>query len=297
MSSEAADYRVALLAAFADLLMPLVRICLEAGVSSEDVEKTVQQAFVRSAYGHLEANEETATQVIGQIAAITGVSSADIPALLKASTNVDDAGNQPALMSILSAWEKRAEYQGAYGVPLDLPIRSSEGVSFTKLVEDHGLGISCDDALAKLESRKRIQKIEEDTVRHVWNFVVHEASAVDFARHIRRAFVRLGNTISHNFNAGENDRKRLEQVQYSDVGLTRGQYEEFEQRFREKIEELFKWSDSWTGSVGRENEIRKARGENLLEAEIWPGIGVYQFNDSPEEAPGNPYNKSSKAKK
>ena len=291
---EAEEFRLALLAALSDLMAPLVQVCLEAGVSAADVERTVRHAFVVAAKENFKGDKDLVGAVTDEarISAVTGVALPDVKELLTERIDVDSIGSQSALISILSAWEKQPEYLGAYGVPLDLPINpTDDGLSFASLVQKHGLGLSVEDALAKLESQKRIQRIEEDTVRHVWNFVVFRASATDFPHHMRRAFVRLGKTISHNFAVGDDGQKRLEQVQYSDVPITEEQYFDFDQRVREKIEELFKWSDSWLGSVGKENDARSAMGEDLDPREIWPGIGVYQFNDSPEEAPGNSENR------
>ena len=277
---DAVQFRRAVQEALVDLLKPIVEICLSNGMVSGDVEMAVQAAFVSVAGG--EAIDEL------EVASKTGLDVEQVGHFAGRKFYDDSTDDRPALVAILSAWERQQEYTGAYGVPLDLPLTGSgDEVSFASLVANVGGGIGTEEALNSLVRMKRVKYIDEYTVRHVWNFVVCSTEDIDFALHIRRAFKRLGHTIQNNFSAGEDGFKQLEQCQYSDVPLTKSQYEEFNLRLREKVEELFRWSDSWLGAAGKTASRKSTEASAGASAKIWPGIGVYQFVDEPEDAPGN----------
>jgi hypothetical protein len=124
--------KAAALAAFLDVLDPLVRLMLSAGIGTVQAEK-----YVRIAYGRRLRNDSRNPRKpnISDIAVRTGLTRAKVRELLKTLDSIadEDAPGRQRAERVLAKWWTDRDFTDDYGRAAILPLRDGPG-SFEELV-------------------------------------------------------------------------------------------------------------------------------------------------------------------
>jgi hypothetical protein len=124
----------ALIAAVMRLLVPLVKLLLEAGIGVGEFHQLAKRAYVRAALERADGTRPS----ISSIATLTGLSRGEVATLSKAPTDeapTAERGRHRA-ERVLQGWWHDAEFLDHAGRPLPLPLRGAKR-SFTALVKRH----------------------------------------------------------------------------------------------------------------------------------------------------------------
>jgi hypothetical protein len=159
--------KAAVRAALLQILQPLSRWLLEAGMGVGDVQPLLKTAFVRAAWDRArEAGAEYTKPNVSRISLITGLTRREVASILEAdeSTAIPDRGRQRA-ERVLSGWWNDSEFQDSSGQPAILPLRGSKG-SFAALVQRYsGEGWQVGQILSELLRVKAIRRVREGRVQ------------------------------------------------------------------------------------------------------------------------------------
>lgn len=147
------------------LLAPIVDFALDAGLGINAVQSIFRVTAVRRAASRQIEGERRVS--ISGIAAITGVSRAEISRIIKPKALVRrlivERGQQP-ISRILAAWRYESKFKSRNGQPADLII-FGPGKSFDSLAKTHGRGIPTRAILDELIRAGFVELIAEDAVR------------------------------------------------------------------------------------------------------------------------------------
>ena len=146
----------------AQLLLPVVRLWLEAGGSITDFNELVRQTFVLAA-GEM-AKLGSGRVNASAVAARTGLSRAEVNRLLRASPAVEaQSPHASRAVRVLEGWKRDPRFLTAGGRPRSLPLKGARG-SFHELVRLYSgdvpprpiLNELCRLGLARLSARDRV---------------------------------------------------------------------------------------------------------------------------------------------
>lgn len=161
--------KAAVRAALLQVLEPLSRWLLEAGMGVGDVLPLLKIAYVRAARERArESGAEHTKPNVSRISLITGLTRREVAHILEsdASTPIPDRGRQRA-ERVLSGWWNDAEFQDSSGQPAVLSVRGAKG-SFAALVERYsGERWQVGQIMAELLRVKAIRRVREGRVQAV----------------------------------------------------------------------------------------------------------------------------------
>jgi len=276
MTSEA---RAHLLLAFRRILRPLVKLLIRAGVRLDEFTETVKGVYVESAVR--DGLGQLGKGARARIAFVTGVPRRDI------DRYIDDPGAlampRPTfarvLTEIIHRWHTDLNFQGPYGLPLELDFARSRDRSFTALAKQ--VDPDCDPAILVdelLRSRVVVGSVEKYLKVVSRTYVVPVSMSAPMLEHFGNALSDLANTIIFNNEAGQK-KKRLERSVFPDQGLPASMVPEFEQLYRSLVQQLITDIDNWVADNMK--DYRPTKGDERVDM----GITIFQYLRSSKAPP------------
>jgi hypothetical protein len=260
-----------LLAAYARLLGPLIRILIRNGVSFGEFSEVARQAYVEVASRDFKVGEAKPSQ--SRLAILTGLASDEAEQIrhdqeLAASEHLSSTLNQ--VVHMLTGWHTDSEFTGPYGVPLELRIDGPEGKDFKELCKRY-----CPDAdpsvlLKELLRVGVVKEISEGWFKAVTRAYLLEGEVPHSMEHLTEAVENIVTTMDHNITESNPDKRLLERQVYADDGIHPEDLPRF-RRFIKKRSQLFLDEiDNWLSQLDRPNSMGKSKTINT-------GVGVYHF--------------------
>lgn len=274
------DTQGALLGAAARILRPLVRVLLRNGVASDAVTEVVRRTFVHVAHEEFGLDGKAPTQA--RISVLTGLHRKEVSRLLKergaALPAPEERRNRAA--SVLGAWLRDPDFQGADGDPRPLPL-TGEG-SFAELCKRHSGDMKPRSIADELLAAGALEE-REGHLRMTSRGYVPGADPVEILRILGADTAELVEAIDHNLRAAPEARRYQSKVKYDNVPA--GCADDFLRYSAERAQALLEDLDRWLSE--------RDRGEHPADGErrISLGLGAFQIvGESPhdEGRPGEP---------
>src|SRR6056297_2211263 len=285
MESVGAHTRAVYLAAFRNLMLPLVRMAMRHGLAHDDLHEALQRSMAECAKDfHPGAARSTA-----QLAILTGIprSQADRIKETLVVGAAEELSNLTLIGRLIVGWQR--DFVGPYGIPMELPLEPGEH-SFPDLVRRFG---GKNPALEVFEELKRVGLAEltsggkarltnrpfitgrlrpESVERMSW--VIHD----------------LAETLDFNLNPDRIGPARFERRMYTHEPLSGASLAAFRDLTKEEGQSFLAKLDNWLDEQLK--EARKRRRRSGIDPNGIPvdpnakhvGVGVYWFEKNTPDA-------------
>ena len=123
-----------LLEAIRFMMKPLVRLLVNQGVTHSEFSETIKDVYVETAIRHFSEDNKVNKS---RIAILTGMTRKEVKNVIDRAL-AQDKGREPKSRPerVLTGWHHDPEFQGPYGLPLELPYDAEQGsISFVLLVK------------------------------------------------------------------------------------------------------------------------------------------------------------------
>lgn len=264
----ASELKAALLAAYTRLLGPLVRILLQNGVSYSEFADTAKKVFVTVA-----ANESPTgdTEARASRAAIkTGITKSEALRVLLESDNPSIDSNLNRITRVLTAWHTDTAYTGPYGLPLELQLEQRDRPNFSSLVRTHCPGTQAATLLMELVRIGVVREIENGWFRVLTRTYLPKTDVPDSLERIGQAVQHLIETVEHNRQEMDVDRRLFERIVYADDGICEEDLPRFKRYVQGRSQLLLEDIDNWISQLEKPSADQGKRA-------IQTGIGIYHY--------------------
>lgn len=278
MNSVGDHARAVYLAAFRNLLLPLVRLAMRHGLSYGDLNEALRRSMAECAKDIYPASERSSAQ----LAILTGLPRADAARIREtlAVGAAEELSSLTLVGRLVSGWKN--DFVGPYGVPLELPMQGGEH-SFPDLVRRFA---GKTPAAEVLENLKRVGVVE--------------ISAAGRARLTNRPYITgrlkpesiermswvvrdLAETLEFNLNPSRETPARFERRMYTHEPLAGPLLEGFRELVQEDGQTFLSRLDNWLSDQFK--DIRRRRRNTGVDTPPMSeapdarhvGVGVYWF--------------------
>jgi hypothetical protein len=257
-----------LLYALRQVLRPIVRILIRAGIRFDEFAELARGVYVESAIR--DGLDHASSLTRARISVVTGVTRQQV------NYYIDNDGALPSasptlagvLVEVLQKWHTDPQYVGPYGIPLELEFEVSSGRSFRSLVV-------LVDAKANpgivLEELLRVGSVTYSGEKHFRAvsryFMMPEPMSPQQVEYFGNTLTRLAKTLEFNMSP-RNSEKRLERFVVADRGLPEEVLPQFASYARDRTSEFLLDLDNWltpySSSEDTDPSPRIATGVNVF---------------------------------
>lgn len=265
-------FRQRLLKVVFEVMRPLARLLLDAGVGYKDFARVAKLAFVDVSLRHygLRGRKTNSTRV----AVMTGLTRREVSHLRRQISQLS-LGDVPIALApsdVLHFWQQDQEYLGGDGYPLEIPFEG-DGPSFTKLVRNYGGDVTPGAVRAELKRVGALAELPGGKLKLVKPYFVPSGSEERLLVSLRQNVRSLISTVAYNSDNPRKGPGRIERFVYSDR-LTSAQIESLRSSIRDSVEAYTKQVDDHLAAlelVNRESANQPA-GRTVA-------VGVYFFEE------------------
>jgi hypothetical protein len=265
--------REGLLAAYRLLMRPLVRILIRNGITHNEFSESLKLVFVDVADRDFSIPERKPSQ--SRVAILTGLTRKEVAKqkqILEGKTSLPDTGNLNRVTRVLQGWHTDADYTGPYGMPLELPFDSIDGVSLTDLIRRHSGDMAPRAMVDELLRVGVIERISSGFFKVLTRAYVPESLHPDALERLGSVVKNFVYTVEFNMEKDAPGAGRFERVVVTDKGLREDLLPAFDRLLRVKGQQLLVELDNWL--TAQESEKRPSADDKQL---LRTGVGVYHF--------------------
>ncbi|WP_420426736.1 DUF6502 family protein [Algiphilus sp.] len=196
------ELKALVLDAMYQVLRPLARIAMRHGLTVSDVERVTRQAFVDSARAEYGIRGRPTNK--SRVAALTGLSRAEVTRLLSATRQDQDAaaGQRHLLNRLITCWVTDARWLDADQAPRPLPLDEEQGDGFSALVRAIGSDVTWQTLLRELE-RLGLARKEAGNLHLLQRaFIPASADEADRLPYLGENIAAHIDTVDHNLRHG-----------------------------------------------------------------------------------------------
>jgi hypothetical protein len=273
----ALTFKSELLRAYGRLLRPLVRILLRNGVAYGEFAEIVKQVYVEIAREDFSLPGKKPTD--SRVAILTGLTRKDVKNLRDKAGELGEErpGQANRATRVLSGWHQDADFCGADGQPLDLPLEAGSR-NFTDLVRRYSGDMP---PRAMLEELLRVNAVALDPQGrvHVLNrSYVPNVGDPEGARMLGYAVRDLASSIDHNLSRDEREPPYFQRTVFSN-GIPERALPIFRRIVSERGQRFLEGLDDWLSSHESEATAAGEDADTLKHT----GVGIYFFQGEPRK--------------
>ncbi len=269
------EFKGGVISAIRQLMRPVARLMLSAGIPWREFAEHVKQVFVAVAHAEYGTGARPAT--VSRISLLTGMSRKEVRRRLdlQPTGQTLDAHVRKTTDAtrILSVWHQHETYRHSDGHPRPLPLEGP-APSFQTLHAQCGCDIPMSTILKELDRAGAI-RIDGGTVHALTRYYMPAALDVAAVRRTGSVFQDLGNTLTFNLAQRAHGRSRFE-ARATDERVRLEDVAEFQRIVEDRAMAFLEEIDAWLGS-------HQATGD---EPAVRLGIGVYMIQNAPDGAEG-----------
>src|SRR6267142_1263093 len=271
-----------LLAAFRNLLRPLVRLAVKNAVAFSEFSGVLKQAYVDVAAKQIAASGKDPSEE--GISLIANITTTDVHNILQAAGDAKfgvaaQEGNP--LPTILNAWHTNPKYTGPYGVVRDIPFSRAEDATdpytFSQLAADYCPGVSPKELLDELIRTGCVQDVGNDFYRAIKRSYVPDPLSARSILLFARIVHNLCEAAEVNLRAESVGGKGLiERTIYTVHGIPRQDLPAFDKFIRQRGQVFADDIDNWLSDLDKEG----------IKDGVRTGVGFYHYivNEDDERA-------------
>lgn len=184
------------------VMRPLARIAMRHGLTASDIERVTRQAFVDTARAEYGIRGRPTNK--SRVAALTGLSRAEVTRLLSASRHDQDAaaGQRHLLNRLITSWVNDTRWLDEAQAPRLLSTDEGQGDGFPALVRAIGSDVTWQTLLRELERLGLVQN-ENGMVGLLQRaFIPASADEVDRLPYLGENIAAHIDTVDHNLRHG-----------------------------------------------------------------------------------------------
>lgn len=262
--------KTGLLAAYAKLLRPLIRILLRHGVTYAELSEVVKTVYVSIAAHEFRVPGKKMSKA--RIAIVTGLTRKEVQRISE-SDNKENAGprtNLSRIGRVLSGWHTDPDFTGPYGMPLELRYDSDipGDSTFTRLVQRYSGDMTPRAMLDELLRVGTVIESDQNFLKVLRRDYVPYTLAPDFLETVGNGIHNFVHTIETNMHKAGPGRGRLERTVFPPTGLRAQDLKLFDQYVRESSQKFLEEIDNWLTKLdrpGKKDEV------------VRTGVGVYHY--------------------
>lgn len=267
--------RHGLLSAYRVLMKPLIRILVRHGVSYNEFNEVLKNIFVEVAEHDFGIAGRKSSQ--SRIAILTGLTRKEVAkrkAILQGDVEVEDVSNLNRVTRVLLGWHTDADYTGPYGIPLELPFDSTDGVNFSALVRRYSGDMAARAMLDELLRVSAVERAAAGAFKVLTRAYVPESLHADALERLGGVISSFVATVEFNMEKSAPGAGRFERVVFADNGLRAELLPSFDRLLRKKGQQLLVELDNWLSA-----QEPSTVGDNRSANNIKTGVGIYHFID------------------
>lgn len=280
MSAVSDHARAVYLAAFRNLLVPIVRMAMRNGLAHDELVEALRLAMAECA----EDLHPGASKSVPQLSILTGIPRPQVARITATMAEGEGAAEELSNLNrvgrLIVGWQR--DFVGPYGIPLDLPLASGEH-SFPDLVRRYAGRASPDEVLEDLQRVGIVEVTAQNKVRLSNRPFITGRLRPESIERMSWAIHDLAETLDHNLNPGREGPARFERRMYTHEPLSGHLLNDFRKISKEQGQLFLEKLDTWLNDQFK--EIRKRRrnaGKDVSDKEPPPdakhvGIAVYWF--------------------
>lgn len=261
--------KAGLLAAYAKLLRPLVRILLRHGVTYAELSEVVKTVYVATAAKEFRVPGKKMSKA--RIAIVTGLTRKEVQRISeKNKEDSEPKSNLSRIGRVLSGWHTDPDFTGPYGMPLELRYDSDipADATFTKLVQRYSGDMTPRAMLDELVRVGTVIETDQNWFKVLRRDYVPFTLAPDFLERVGRVIHNFVHTIEANMQRPLGEKGIFERTVMPTAGLRPQDVPLFEGYIREKCQALLEEIDNWLSKLEQPSQKDKA---------IHTGVGIYHY--------------------
>lgn len=271
--------KTGLLAAYAKLMRPLIRILLRHGVTYAELSEVVKTVYVSIAAHEFRVPGKKMSKA--RIAIVTGLTRKEVQRISEAKYS-DVSGprtNLSRIGRVLSGWHTDPDFTGPYGMPLELRYDSDvpADATFTRLVQRYSGDMTPRAMLDELLRVGIVVETDQSWFKVLRREYVPYTLAPDFLETVGNGIHNFVHTIETNMRKAGPGQGRLERTVFPPTGLRSQDLPLFDKYVRQVGQKFLEDIDNWLTKLERP-------GKN--EEVIKTGVGIYHFVVQDEEYEG-----------
>lgn len=261
-----------LLAAFRQLLRPLIRILLRNGVSYGEYAETAKKVFVEVASKNLLIGKEQPTSA--RLAILTGLTKNEVERIVEdlSSSLAPSTANLNRVGRLLAGWHQDPEFTGPYGLPLELAVTSS-ATSFQTLNQRYGGDISAEEMLEELKRIGAVIVVAANRVRVLTRSYIPAEADPAAMQFMGLALRDLAETLDYNLNPNL-EGGFFERRVWTPVGIDPVDIPEFDKLVQKYGQQFLEALDNYL--TAKETDADAMASSEKVRV----GVGVYMFSDA-----------------
>jgi hypothetical protein len=271
------DARKHLLYALRQVLRPIVRILIRAGIRFDELSELARGVYIESAIR--DGVDRGGTPTRERIALATGVTQQQVDHYIENEGELPVA--EPTLArvaaQVLQKWHKDSDYLTADDTPSELEFEASSARSFSRLVRELDPAVNPGMVLAELLRAGAVSYGDEMRLRPVSRSLIPPETHAYRIECFGEAVGRLAETLEYNFNPANAENKRLERFVAIDKGLPYRAVPDFQSFAKKRADQLLKELDDWLAPYS--NTITDG-----FSPRVGTGVHLFIFLDTPSTA-------------
>jgi hypothetical protein len=278
IDSVGAHARAVYLAAFRNLMLPLVRMAMRHGLAHDDLHEALRRAMAECAKDLHPSAEKSAAQ----LSILTGIPrrQADRIKATLAIGAAEELSNLTLIGRLIVGWQR--DFVGPYGLPLELPMEPGEH-SFPDLVRRFGGRTPPSEVLEHLKRVGVVELTPSGKARLTNRPYITGRLRPEAVERMSWVVHDLADTLDFNLNPTRDAPARFERRMYTHEPLSGPALDAFEAFAKEEGQSFLARLDNWLDE--QQKELRKRRRLSGADYKSPPespdakhvGVGVYWF--------------------
>lgn len=264
---------------FQQAIAPLVPIAISYGLNSNDLAFAVRAVYLHEMEARLKKERGHGISD-ARLALVSGITGNEVARIRRGNASAEavrevSADQLVKIGTVLTAWHTNPKFSGAYGVPLDLDLESSEGGSqrsFPRLIEAACADLPEKVTLDELVAHGVAEVIGGTLVRCKARAAISSAHAgrTGLLKQYSRFLAKAAETVAHNIACEEPGDRHFDRLLTSDMPLSERVGKTFHTRAMTATDAYLTELDSW---------LSKVAGEPNQESDHRYGVGVFFFEE------------------
>lgn len=266
------EVKKGILAAYRNVLRPLVRILLRHGVSFSELSDVVKSVYVEVALKDFKVPGKRGTR--SRLAVVTGLTRKEVKRVI--DEEVDStfvvSSNRNRIARVLVGWFTDPNFVGPYGVPLELKYEGDEGdlSTFVELVRRHSGDMSPRSMLDELTRIGAVIETEKGWFKVLRRDYMPEVLAPDSLERLGVVIRNFIDTLDYNLQQSKTSEKRFERQVYADHGIRPEDLPVFKEYVRVRCQHLLEEIDNWLSALEAPKDGQKS-------VAVQTGVGIYHY--------------------
>ncbi|ANO51481.1 DUF6502 family protein [Woeseia oceani] len=264
--------KTGLLAAYAKLLRPLVRILLRHGITYAELSEVVKTVFVEIAAQEFRVPGKKMSKA--RIAIVTGLTRKEVQRLssIGAEGRFATKTNMSRIGRVLSGWHTDPDFTGPYGMPLELRYDSdnADDVTFVRLVQRFSGDMTPRAMLDELIRVGAVVETDQNWFKVIRREYVPNLLAPNFLERVGTGIHNFVHTIETNMQKEGPGKGRFERSVWRPGGIKKADLGIFNQFVRDRCQALLDDIDNWLSKLEAPDE---GKGDEVVQT----GVGIYHY--------------------